>query len=426
MKIFLAGTHRTAHSKKQWSESDVDTIVKNTLASSEEKIPFTAQTADKKHPRQNLPVYGYADKKSIRKFVENGVAGVEIQPMEFADGLLEAAKDFGLNNLSVRLDGADFSLEHICLVENPAVQNIPPISSYDFSAEPADAQWIDLSAGVDFADNRMWSVGRILRRLREYWIEKHGQEEADKALPDIDIDEMSQWKPEVPQWFTDALDSLRESVRALEEKVGLRKQLNTDPEFTHSTTLSEVEMKEIEELRATLTAQGETMKTMSADFSAFKEQSAKETEALKADNAAQAKELAVLRHEGRKREHADFVDAMIQEGRILPAAREGVLRNMGFLADADAGKVDFAAGEKPALEAWKDEMRTSPVVAPIGKTIATKQTAAAANSGKADFSMDTREDEIKLRDAARKLAAERNIDFNAALDILLDENGNEE
>lgn len=398
----------------------MDAIVKNTLAASEEKIPFTAQTADKKHPRQNLPVYGYADKKSIRKFVENGVAGVEIQPMEFADGLLDAAKDFGLNNLSVRLNGADFSLEHICLVENPAVLNIPPLTSYDFSADNGNAEWIDLSAGVDFADNRMWSVGRILRRLREYWIEKHGQEEADKALPDIDIDEMSQWKPEVPQWFTDALDSLRESVRALEEKVGLRKQLNTDPEFTRSTTLSEVEMKEIDELRAKFDAQSEAMSKMSADFSEFKSAAAKENEALKALTEKQAAALEAMQRNARQREHADFVDAMIQEGRILPAAREGVLINMGFLADADEKKADFAAGEKPSLETFKEKMRSAPVVAPLGKPIATKRTAA-NGSENADFSMDTRDDEIKLRDAALKLAAERNIDFAAALDILLPE-----
>ena len=248
LKIFLAGSHKTSHSKKKWDDSDLDTILTNTLVNSEEKIPFTAQTPQGKHPAKNLPVYGYADRSTIRKTKADGVSCLEIQPCEFADGLLEALKDEGLDKMSVRLDGADFSLEHICFVANPAVKNIPALSAYDFSADDDTHDWIDLSAGLDadFADSRMPMVGSKLRSLRDWFIGKFGLEEANKAIPEYGIDEMNQWKSELPEWAREQIDDIFLRVRALEGKTDTGKQstIITDYNF------SEDEMKELEELRA--------------------------------------------------------------------------------------------------------------------------------------------------------------------------------
>jgi len=418
LKIFLAGKHRTAHSKKEWDDSDIDKILASTLASSEDKIPFTAQLPNGKHPKRNLPVYGVADKNTLRKTTVNGVTALEIQPCDFAEGLLDALKDEGLDKMSVRLDGADFSLEHICFVKVPAVSDVPALTTYDFSAADDSKQWIDLSAAADFADQRMPLVGSKMRSLRDWILAKFGLDEANKALPDYGIDEMNQWESELPAWARQQMDDMAERIRDLEVKAGTRKtgtMIITDPEFSQYT---EDEMKELEELRAAQAKQ-------SADFAAFQESATKneaavkaENEALRKSNEALLKSVSEMRDAGINRDNADFVDALVKEGKVLPAERDVQVMDLNMAAKTE-GKINFSGAEKDMLTAKREILAARPVIAPIGKPIATKTTA--SGGSKADFSMDTHEEQAKLRKAAEKLAREQGIDFSAAVNILLDD-----
>ncbi len=405
LKIFLAGTHSTAHSKKVWNDADIDKVLASTLANSEDKIPFTAQGDDGKHPSGNLPVFGWADKSTLRKTTHKGVTALEIQPCEFADGLLGKLKDTPINKMSVRFDGADFSLEHICFVERPAAKDVPPLSDYDFS-EGKEGDWIDLSADVDMADSRMPMVGSKLRSLRDWFIGKFGLEEANKAIPEYGIDEMNQWKSELPEWAREQIDDIFLRVRALEGKTDTGKQstIITDYNF------SEDEMKELEELRA---AQAKT----NADFAAFQETATKREADLKTSNDLLQKQIAAMQDAAISRDNADFVDALVREGKMLPAERDVTVQDLN-LAAKNESKINFSGAEKTILEAKREMLLQRPVIAPLGKPIATK----AATGKNADFSMDTREEEIKLRKAAEKLAKEQGVDFAEALNILLDEN----
>jgi hypothetical protein len=309
--------------------------------------------------------------------------------------------------MSVRLNGSDFSLEHICFVANPAVQGIPAISDYDFSASDG-GNWIDLSSGAsaaDFADSRMSIVGKALRSLRDWIIGEKGIDVANTVLPDYGLDELKEWQPELPDWAREQINDVLMRVRALEERTGIQQ-----PKIISDYNFNEDAMKELDELKA--------------DFSAFRESAAKneaaikaENEALRKANEALLKTVSEMRETGINRDNADFIDALVREGKILPAERDLQLLELNMAAKTE-GKINFSGVEKDMLTAKRELLAARPVIAPLGKPIATKS---AASSGRADFSMDTYEEQVRLRKAAEKLAREQNIDFGSALNILLDD-----
>lgn len=413
LTIFLEGKHSTAHSKKLWSEADIDAVLESSLKNSEEKIPFTAQTDEGKHPKGNLPVFGYADKTTLRKVAVNGKAALQIQPCDFAEGLLNKLKDTPLNKMSVRFDGADFSLEHICFVERPAVKEVPPLSTYDFSDD--SQKWIDLSADADFADTRMYTVGSMLRNMRDWAIGKFGLDEANKMLPDSGLDLLKDDRPEIPTWYNDWTERLAKRIAALEERVGLaKKTMIIDQEDTPYFNFNADEEKMKEELEKVLAAQAKT----SADFAAFQENAAKNeaaikasTEAFKAENAALQKQIAEMREATTHRDNADFVDALVAKGQVLPVERDLAVADLNFAAKSEE-KINFSGAEKSMLEHKKEMLSQRPVIAPLGGHIATKDR---AFGGNADFSFDNPEGRGNLAKAANKLSKEKNISFAEAV-----------
>lgn len=416
LNIFLAGTHSTAHSKKTWDESDLDAVMASTLANSVEKIPFTAQTEEGKHPQDNLPIFGFADRNTLRKAVVNGVPALQIQPCEFAEGLLPKLKDTPLNKMSVRFNAADFSLEHVCFVERPAVKDIPPLSTYDFSAAQGK-QFIDLSSDADFADSRMPTAGGLFRSLREWFIVKFGIDEANKALPDYGIADMQTWQPEVPEYVQEQITNVSQRLRALETEEAVedgRTMLVADsysPVFSDHQPYDEETMKELEELKA---AQAKT----TADFAAFQETAQKRETDLAATNAALQTQMNAMREATTQRDIADFTDALVREGKLLPAERDLTILDL-TLASKTEGKINFSGAETDLLTAKKDAYAKRPVIAPLGGHIATAESAAAAQN-KADFSLSTDiEDRAKLTEATKRRAAEKNISFSAALDEII-------
>jgi len=417
LNIFLAGTHSTAHSKKTWNEGDLDAVMASTLANSAEKIPFTAQTTDGKHPQDNLPIFGYADRGTLRKAVVNGVPALQIQPCEFAEGLLPQLKETALNKMSVRFNAADFSLEHICFVERPAVKDIPPLSTYDFSAAQ-DKEYIDLSCDADFADSRMPIAGSLFRSLREWFIGKFGLDEANKAVPDYAIAEMQTYQAEVPEYVQEQLLNVSQRLRALEthEQTDDGKGVmlfaeEITPEFSEHQSYDEATMIELEDLKA---AQAKT----SADFAAFQDAAQQRETALAATNAALQAQINAMREATTQRDIADFTDSLIREGKALPAQREFILTDL-LLASKTDGKINFSGADVDLLTAKKENYAKAPVIAPLGGHIATSANAAPAQ-GKADFSLSTDiEDRAKLTAAAKARATEKGISFSAALDEIL-------
>jgi flagellin-like hook-associated protein FlgL len=424
LTIFLAGTHKTAHAKKVWTGTDLETVLTGTAANSPAKIPFTAQLDNGTHPADNLPIFGFADKSTLRKVTVNGADALQIQPCEFAEGLLEKLKDTPLNKMSVRLDSADFSLEHICFVERPAVAEVPPLSAYDFAANEGRA-FIDLSAdatSADFADGRMGIVGRSLRSLRDWMIGKFGLDETNKAIADYGFSELEQYESDVPQWLRDAVMNINERIGALEKKTGVSTPQQTmilanDYNFsddTHNATPTqptEADMKELDELRQVVAKQ-------SADFAAHQETAAKRETALEAQNAALQAQMNAMRDAAVQRENADFVDALVREGKVLPVERDLAVQDLTLAAKTE-GKINFSGVEKDMLTAKKELLSQRPVIAPLGGHIATK----GKTPEQADFSFDDREGRQNLVVLAKKLAAEKGIDFTTAVNEIAEKEG---
>lgn len=419
LTIFMGGTHATPHPKKTWNDADIDAVLAASSSSSPEKIPFTAQNDAGKHPADNLPIFGYADRSTLRKTTVNGVSALQIQPCEFAEGLLEKLRDTPLNKMSIRLDAATQALEHICFVERPAVKDLPPLTNYDFAAQ-AGKQWIDLSAApVDFGDSRMPFVGDKLRSLRDWFIGKFGVDEANKAIPNHGLDDMTQWEPEIPQYFREYVDELRERIATLEKKAGIQKKtmvLDDDYDFSQSHTHNSTgeKMKELEELRQQQAQQ-------KADFSAYQEAAAKRETELAAQNAALQKQLTEMRDKATEKENADFCDALIREGKILPVERDLALQDLNLAAKSEQ-KINFSGAEKSMLEAKKEILSQRPVIAPLGGHIARTDNAQAGNkNGKMDFSLDTDEGRNAIAAAAKQRAEEKKISFAAAVDEIIGE-----
>ncbi len=118
IKIFATGTHKTASVQKSWNLDDLQTIVSRTAAESPDSIPITIH-----HPKNDLPVFGYADKNSLK--IENDGARhvLTIEVKDFAKPFVDFFKQSGLNKVSVGLN-ANKALKHIGLVERPAVEGL--------------------------------------------------------------------------------------------------------------------------------------------------------------------------------------------------------------------------------------------------------------------------------------------------------------
>lgn len=187
IEIFRAGTHTDMRGiTLDFSEADLS-------ASAAAYDPAVSEApCVVGHPKDNAPAYGWI--KSLK--VEDGSLVAEPHQVDAEFAEMVRAGRFKKVSASFYLPGAPANpvpgthyLRHVGFLgaQPPAVKGLKPVEFAD-----ADDQCFTVEFGEDSGADLSSPLARTLRSLREWFIGKFGQEEADKAMPYWDVDSVTE------------------------------------------------------------------------------------------------------------------------------------------------------------------------------------------------------------------------------------------
>ncbi len=256
------------------------------------------------HPKENDPAYGWADQ--LKRDGNSLFAKFRDVTPEFA-----AAVDAGhYRSRSVRvikdLASGKWLVDHIGFLgaQRPAI----PLAPMEYQAPAGEAY--DFEAPDSYTPGVM---ARTLRRLREFFIDKFGAEDADRVLPDWDIESLA-----------DHATQLREPEP--------NAPAFTAPETTGDDPMSKFSQEDID------AALKKAREDAAAEFAA-KEQNYQE-------------QLQSERRQRQKAEFSAFINQAVDDEHLTPAQAEGAAEFMASLAGIEVA-LEFSAGEGDKAEQVK-------------------------------------------------------------------------
>jgi hypothetical protein len=194
-KIFASGVHKRKDLKQAvWPPDRVREVFEATMEHSPERIPYTYR-----HPKNNLPVLGWAEKSDLQIFEEGGRTYLSIVPKEMAQEFVSGLIKVGFDALSIGI-GKKKELVHIGITDDPAVTGlgdafeasttVPPVYLEEVEFEASE---LDLQAAFDVSwkwrlQSWMDDVASLFQRMRDREIEQNGIDAADKFLPSYVMD----------------------------------------------------------------------------------------------------------------------------------------------------------------------------------------------------------------------------------------------
>ncbi|MBL7998329.1 MAG: hypothetical protein JNL32_06795 [Candidatus Kapabacteria bacterium] len=365
LTVFTSGTHKTSAAKKTWTEDDVKAIVENTQKQGAERIPFTFD-----HPTDNLPVLGFFNREDIRLAQHDGKPAIQVRPAAFAggeDGFRSLAQSTH-NKPSILVGIVDKIIKHIGCVEKPAVVDIPSFDSYGFSAafSKVGCEEVEASFAFDWrtsfeydVQQRFTVLGEYLQSQRERIIEKDGIEAADKMLPKTlheifyaDLSQLSQ----TLSWV------IADEVQTQLEKRSAEQQTNK----LNSSQFSQEEAMEMKELEA--------------KFSALEQRTA----ALETENKTLRDENAALHDRTQLAEFRAFAEKLCHsERKITPGEIDEVVENLQLRAASDA-RASFSEGAKTSVQLYKEKLSARTAMTALFSEQATSGRSSEADASFAD------------------------------------------
>lgn len=325
------------------------------------------------HPKLNAPAYGWA------------------KAVSFSDGLLtidphQVDPDFAqmVNSGKFKKRSASFFspdsphnpvpgvyyLRHIGFLGAvpPAVQGLK------------DASFADSDEGViEFADWDQMTIAAMFRRVREFVIAKFGQEEADKVLPDYEINSLQ----------INAVQDDRQSHASFSQTEG------DDMSPEEKAKLQQFDALSAE--NATLKAENATLKTQTADF-AQRELTAKRAQA--------------------HQDNVSFAEGLVKEGKLLPAQKDKTIALMDNLAAQDTN-VEFGQEadkqSKTALEIYREQLQAAPKQVEFSEVAKQRSGEAVTVDFAAPSGMAVDAERLELHQKAVAYAKAHNVDYETAL-----------
>lgn len=274
------------------------------------------------HPHDNHPAFGWVGKLSLDD-TGHVIADPSDVNQDFAE--LVKSKAYRTRSASWYLPDApnnpkpgSMYLRHVGFLgaQPPAIKGL------------ADVQFADNEAGViEFGDRYQTGIlARLLRGLREFFIAEHGLEKADKVLPDWEIQEV-EYEARVPP----PSDATVAAIPSYAE--GEPPPPNTTTDEDDKMTAEKITQLEAEKAR------------LAAELEAAKTEAQKTAEKQSADFAEREADLARRAADIAKREIETRVDALIAEGKVLPANKAHVVSFAASLSD-EGECIDFAEAGK--------------------------------------------------------------------------------
>lgn len=345
------------------------------------------------HPQTDAPAWGWITSVTADR------TGLHAEADQLNPEFAEAVRAGRYKKISVALYGPthpnnpsdDWYLRHVGFLgaQPPVVKGLAQAQFSEGEAPPTLTMEIALSE----VDVRPWvfgSIARLLRGLREWVIDKHTLADADRILPQYDIETVE-----------------REEERLAEQSQSAASLAETEKPAP-TPTPTEIEDKIMSD---------ETDKKVAAALAkreaALAEREAK-LQAAEQHAAAAAKQQA-------ETEAAQFAERLAGEGRILPRHQAGLARILTLLpADASA---EFAEGEgqsaAPAVF-LRDFLAGLPAQVQFGE-VAPAASAPPASAGRfsAPASVQVRPDRLALHDQAVALSeADVNLSYIQAVSRL--------
>lgn len=241
---------------------------------------------------------------------------------------------------------------------------------------------------VEFGDWDDRTNASLWRGLRDWFLSKFGQEEADRAIPNWNV------------------DSLQESAAQPESGERALTPAFADP-VSHAPAVAStaVSQKEIDavtpEEKARLEAENAQLKKQIADRDA-------------SDKAA----LAAKRNQ----DNTAFAEGLIGKGVLAPKHKEAVVALLDLVATpgADGKEVEFGDGDdrQPLVTAIKGFLGDLPKVVEFGEQ-ATKDKAAGAQESVAEFGESADPERLKQHQAIQAHMAEHKVDYATAARAVL-------
>lgn len=313
VELFKAGEQTDSlGNTRNFTTDDLDDMVKN-----HESFPIVIG-----HPKVDAPAYGWSS-KLVRK---GGSLFGKFTDVESQFSDMVEKKRFPNRSVRLRLTDDGFKVAHVGFL-GAAAPAIPGLKSLEFSED-------DSALDFEFSGYAETVMARMLRRLREYFIDKESIELADSLLPEYELEAIAE----------DAMrDRMEDSKSDTSFNQHRNKQNNNGGANVPDTkTYSQQEVDDLLAQKATDFASSETdLKTQ-------------------LDDERKARLTA---------EYTSFVDGAIDDGKLTPAMSAGAVDFMLQLA-VDA-EFEFSQGEGDG----KAQTKTNPVdwfkdfVGGLGKTV---------------------------------------------------------
>ncbi|MCF7963980.1 MAG: hypothetical protein K9L79_00405 [Methylobacter tundripaludum] len=317
------------------------------------------------HPKADAPAYGWV--KSLQ-FAESGL---HAEPDQVDAEFAELVRTGRFKKISASFYTPDspsnpkpgvYYLRHVGFLgaQPPAIKGLK-------QAEFADAAEgiVEFSEWDDVQNASLW------RNLREWFIGKHGQEEADKVVPQYAVQQLEQ--------------------SAQQELMEDASEQNASPQPAFTETEGDTMSAEDKKRLAELETENARLRQQQTEF-------------------AESQKTAL--HTG----NLNFAETLIKEGRLLPFQKELVVATLDFMASQEQ-IVEFGEGDgkKPLFDAVKDDwLAKAPKVvefSEIGGDNDDHQTVDFA--APAGVVVDTAQ--LKLHNDATAYASTHNVDYQTAL-----------
>lgn len=319
------------------------------------------------HPKHNAPAYGWVKRLEL----DGDVLKAEFDQIdpEFAE-MVEKGRFKKISSSFYLADSpnnpcpGNLYLRHVGFLGAmpPAVKGL------------RNPEFADNEQGVvDFSD---WAEASLWRRLRDWIIGTHGQEEADKAVPDYLVASVQE-------------ESIRNDLKRYQkDEMGIShfNEPNPTSENPQST-------------------EGET------------EMTAEEIEQLKAENEKLKAEKADALLNQAKADNADFAESLVKAGKLAPVAKQQAIDLLNYgSTTAAGGVVEFGEGESlhGKIKAF---LEAQPKVVEFTE-VATKDKASGTEDGTVQYAEGTSADAIDMDKKVRAYMKKHNVGYVAAFNAV--------
>lgn len=363
IEIFKAGTRKDANGVEVTiTTDDLQQAVENY------NIEYHEAPAVIGHPQHNHPAYAWV--KRLQLDGDTLKAEFDQIDPEFAEMVdkgrfKKVSASFYLANSPNNPKQGSLYLRHVGFLGA-----MPPAVKGLRNPEFAEGE----EGVVDFSD---WTEATLWRRLRDWFIGKYGQDEADKTLPDYLVGSVQE-------------EAVRNALQ---------------PQKTESPIFNEP-------------AQPEGDPEMSAEEKAELERLKAENQQLKDEKAASEAAKTKAELEATQEGNVKFCEKLIADGKLAPVAKDAALALLNGAAATAAGQVvEFNEGES-LLTLTKAFMEKQPKVVEFGE-IATKERAAEEEPDTVSYAETDDPARIELDRKARAYMKQHNCDYATAIGAVM-------